>query len=151
IPRDTDAGSYKVLVKADEAGAITDDTMRSNNEKLTNIFTVAIPYLTVNSVTFTPAASGNGMNVSVTHTLKNLAVSPGNAPASVSGIYLATNASFSTVVASLGTVNAPALNANASGTALSGAIVKSVQIPIAGVVPPGRYFVLVQANDDSGF
>ncbi|HTO12128.1 MAG TPA: hypothetical protein VMQ51_11190, partial [Candidatus Binatia bacterium] len=147
IPTGTAKGSYKIRVIGDLFGVVSEDTNLSNNNRLTNSFVVAIPNLTVNSVTFTPAASGAGMNVSFTHTLKNVAVAPGNAPASVSGIYLATSTSFSTVITQLGTVSAPALNANTTG----GAITKSLTIPGVGVVPPGRYFVLVQANDDSGF
>lgn len=147
VPTDTAAGSYKIRVKADEAGAATEDTNSGNDVRSTSTFTVAIPDLTVSSVTFTPAASGNGMSLSVTHTLRNLALSPATAPLSVSGIYLASNTSFSSVVAPLGTASAPVVNGNIT----SAAITKSFAIPAAGVVPPGRYFVLVRANDNSGF
>ncbi len=148
IPGNTSAGTYKIRVIGDLFNVITEDTNTANNTLQTGTFTVAIPDLTVNSVTFTPAVSAAGFNISVTHTLKNIAATGSNAPASVSGIYLATNNSFSTVIGpAIATVAAPAVN---GGNTVSGAITKN-PVTIPPPTPPGRYFVFLNTNDNIAF
>jgi subtilase family serine protease/photosystem II stability/assembly factor-like uncharacterized protein len=143
IPSGTAAGAYKIRVLADATALIVEDPNPTNNDRLTGTLTVAIADLIVPSVTFTPAAGAPGATLSVTHTVKNVAPAPANAPASGSAIYLATNRSFSTVLGpALATVNVPAVGAGM----MSPAVTKSgVHIPPS--TPVGRYFLVVNAND----
>src|SRR5207249_4559180 len=72
-------------------GAV-DEADEANNERLTaGVLNLLRPDLTVPSVTFTPAATRPNGSVTVTYTVKNVASAPGNAPASLGHLYLASS------------------------------------------------------------
>jgi subtilase family serine protease len=146
IPIATGPGSYFIRAVADADGAPGDETNETDNTKVVPI-QVVLPDLSVPSVTFAPAATGPGANISVTHTLHNLAASPATAPASTSGIYLGVNQSLGSAVGGrLATVAAPAVAGGATSPPVTAT---SVNVP--GGMPVGRYYVLVQANDTAAF
>src|SRR6185436_8145563 len=87
IPLAAAPGSYFIRAVADADALERDETSETDNTKVVAI-QVALPDLTVPTVSFLPAASAPGANISVTHTVRNVALSPANAPASTSGIYL---------------------------------------------------------------
>jgi subtilase family serine protease len=131
IPPDTAPGFYKIRVLADASHAVP-EADETNNERLTGVFVVARPDLTVPSVTFSPIAIpvGTATNVNVTHVVKNLAGTPGNAPASQSALALLSTST--SVVADLGPVAVPAIRAAATAT-----VARTVTIP--ATVPVGLY------------
>ncbi len=146
VPPTTPIGSYYVRVTVDPDNLLGESNPYNNWLLTTNYVPIFLPDLTVPSVTFTPAASGSGQNITVAHTLRNVEPSPANAPASVSAIYLGTNSSFSSVVGgTLGMVAMPAVNPGAT----SAPVAKAVPIPSG--LSPSRYFVFVRANDNSAF
>lgn len=145
LPSGTAPGSYFLGAIAD-ADAQRDESSETDNTKAVAI-QIILPDLVVPSVTVTPLAGGPGMNVSITHSVRNLAAVPANAPASTSGFYLSQDQSFSAVVgARLGTVSVPTVGAGATSPAITAS---AVTIP--GGTPLGRYFVLVRANDAAAF
>ena len=91
-------------------------------------------------VTFAPAASFPGGNVTVTHTVKNVAAAPGNAGASLSRLLLAQNQSAISPVADFGTVSFPAIAAGGMAT-----VSRGVSIP--GNTSPGLYYLVAVADD----
>ena len=145
IPPATVAGAYFIGAIADVDDQITEGNENDNTRAVQ--IQIALPDLTVPSVTFSPARAGPGGNVSVTHTIRNVASSPADAPASTSGIYLGANQSFASVIGGpLALVSAPAVDAGATSSAIT---TTSVSIP--GGTPAGRYYVLVRANDAGAF
>ena len=111
----------------------------SNNTLLTGTLNVLRPDLNVPTVTFTPAMIAPGGNISVSHVVKNLSAAPGNAGLSASRLLLSTDQTTAGQVADLGTVNVPSIVAGGMTT-----VIRSAQVPVA--LPPGRYFVLAQAD-----
>jgi subtilase family serine protease len=139
------SGSYRIRVMADVAQQVAEDPAPQNNQRLTNTFTIVRPDLTVTSVTpALTAAPGGGLNV--THTLRNLAASPAHAPPSVTAFHLATNQSMASVIGALGNTSAPGVAAGATSAAITG----SGNVVPPGT-PPGRYFVIAQANATAAF
>ena len=87
-----------------------------------------------------PAVAAAGMNVSVTHVVKNLAAVAGGAPATFSRLFLSADATLDGGDVQLGAdVPVGALAGGGMAT-----VAKSVLIPPG--TPPGRYFVIAQAN-----
>lgn len=139
IPLSTAPGTYRVGAIADADDRVVEGN-ESDNTRVAGPVRLALPDLTVSAIVATPGASGPGLNVSVTHTVKNVATAPGHAPASTSRLYLSSDALFGSGV-SLGTVAIPALPAGASRS-----VTASVMLP-AGT-SPGRYWIFAAANDD---
>ncbi|PYM24576.1 MAG: hypothetical protein DMD78_08385 [Candidatus Rokuibacteriota bacterium] len=141
IPADTTPGLYRIRVTADSAGAV-DEADEANNERLTaGVLNVVRPDLTVPSVTFTPAATRPNGSVTVTYTVKNVAPAPGNAPASLGHLYLASsNSSVASPVADYGQQSVAAL---AAGTVTT--VTRTVTVPLA--TPPGAYYFIAVADD----
>jgi subtilase family serine protease len=145
IPAAIAPGAYFIGAIADVSGQVTESDENDNTRAVA--IQLVLPDLTVPSVTVTPLRSGPGANLTVTHTVRNLALSPANAPVSTSGIYLATNQSFSSVLGGrLAQVAVPALAAGATSTAIT-----ATSVAIPGGAAPGNYYVLVRANDTSAF
>ena len=141
IPTNQPAGNYFLIVRADSTGSAPGEVTEANETN--NSFAIALKVaradLSVTSVT-APAVAAAGANVSVTHVVKNLAVAAGGAPATISRLFLSTDATLDGVVVQLGAdVPVGALAGGGMAT-----VVKSVLIPPA--TPPGRYFVIAQAN-----
>src|SRR5258706_2292710 len=94
IRSDAAAGAYVLFVKADTAGGGAGEVLEANennNVLATAPVQVVKPDLTVMSVTATPGAVAPGMNVSVTHVVKNLARPEGRAAPTMSRLYLSTD------------------------------------------------------------
>jgi subtilase family serine protease len=144
VPSGTTPGAYFLGAIADAGGAVAESSETDNTR--TVAIQVVRPDLTVPSVTFTPAASAPGLDISVTHTIRNLVPAPATAPASVSGVYLASRTTFASVVSQLGIVSAPAV----SGASASSSIT-ATRLTIPAGTPVGRYFVLVRANETNAF
>ncbi len=142
IPLATTPGVYFIGAIADADGQ-ADETSEADNTKAFGPVQIALPDLTVTTIAATPGAIAPGLNVSVTHTVKNLAAAPGHAPASTSRLYLSSDALFGSDV-SLGTVAVPALTAGASMS-----VTKSVTIP--GNTSAGQYWIFAAANDGGTF
>ena len=139
IPADTAAGSYFLIAVADDLGAV-DESNEGNNTRTAPI-AISRPDLSVTSVTVTPALAAAGMNVSITQIVRNVALTPANAPASSSRLTLSSNTTLGDGDdVDLGTVAIPALAAAAQAT-----VTKSVPIP-AGTAP-GLYWIFARAND----
>jgi subtilase family serine protease len=144
IPANTPAGTYFLIVRADASGIQPGGEVPEGNETNNNRATVAVqvvkPDLTVTSVTATPGAIAAGANVSVTHVVKNLALTPGGAASSTTRLYLSTDATLDdpgdTV---LGDVAVGPLAGGAIAT-----VVRSVSIPVGTV--PGLYWIIARAN-----
>src|SRR6185295_6238775 len=89
IPSSLAAGSYFLIVRADTGDEVA-EASETNNVLATSAVQVVRADLAVQSVT-APAAAAPGQNVSVIHVVKNLALSPGSAPATTSRLYLSTD------------------------------------------------------------
>ena len=147
IPPTTEPGDYFIgaIAGGGETPSETDETDDTKSIPLK----VVRPDLTVPSVTVvsslsaTPNGVAPGLNVTVTHRLRNISVVPANAPTSVSGIYLATGQDLASAVALLGTVTAPTVTALTTSGPITAT---NLTIPVGTLT--GAYFVLVQANDD---
>jgi subtilase family serine protease len=139
IPAGTAPGAYRVRVLADATDAVL-EADESNNAFLTGAVNIVRPDLVVPTVTFAPAASYPGANVTVTHVVKNVALTPGHAGSSLSHLYLAQNQSVASAVGDLGSVSVPAILAAGMST-----VVKNAAIP--GNTPVGLYYVVVAADD----
>jgi subtilase family serine protease len=139
IPAGTAAGSYFLIAVADDLGAI-DEANEGNNTRTAPI-AISRPDLSVTSVTVTPTLTGAGMNVSITQIVRNVALSPANAPGSSSRLTLSGNTTLGDGDdADLGTVTIPALAAATQAT-----VTKSVPIPVG--TAPGLYWIFARAND----
>jgi subtilase family serine protease len=146
IPFGTAAGTYKIVVRADALGDVPTDPGSQNNTRLTNTLTVVLPDLVVSSLGVSATTGFPGGMLDVTHALRNVAASPAHAPASTSRIYLAANQSVAAAVAVLGNVSAPAVSAGVTTASL---VAGGRVIPVD--TPPGRYFIVVEANADRAF
>ena len=139
------AGTYFIGAIAD-ADHQQDESSETDNTKSVPI-EIVLADLAVTSVTGFPRVTAPGANISVTHTVRNVATAPAAAPASFSGIYLGVNQSVATAVGGrLALVSVPALTAGATSPALTAT---GVNVPVS--TPVGRYFVLVRANDTATF
>jgi trimeric autotransporter adhesin len=137
IPADLDPGNYFLIAQADDLNLV-DETNEGNNTRATaTAITVRRPDLAVISVT-APAVTGAGMNISVSHVVRNLATAPGNAGASTSRLLLSGDNALGGDV-ELGTIGVGALTAGTQAT-----VTRGVQIP--GNTSAGLYWILVQAN-----
>jgi hypothetical protein len=101
---------------------------------------VVRPDLTVTSVTFRPAAVAPGGNVSITHTVRNLAPAPGKAPASASSLGMAALGGPTT---ELGRTPVPPIAALGTAT-----VTRSVQVPVT--TAPGLYSISAFADAPEG-
>jgi subtilisin family serine protease/uncharacterized membrane protein len=145
VPLSATAGSYHVGAIADADGQV-EETDETDNTKAVAI-RLALPDLTVPSVTFTSAATAPGASIGVTHTIRNVGPAPANAPVSTSAIYLSRNQSFASRLGGpLAVVSAPAVAAGATSPA-----VRTTKVTIPSGTPRGLYYVLVRANDTSAF
>jgi subtilisin family serine protease/subtilase family serine protease len=140
IPIGTAAGGYFIVAVADAGGET--ETNSNDNSKAVPI-TIALPDLMVSSVVANPTATAPGANISVAHTIKNLALAPANAPASTSRLVLSSDQGFGDDV-DLGTVAVPMISAQ--GTV---SVSRMVQIPPA--TTPGLYWIFAQANTAGAF
>ena len=141
IPVATTAGTYYIGAIADVDDQVAEGN-ESDNTKAVQI-QILLPDLTVTAITATAGTVVPGQNVSVAHTVKNLAIPPAHAPASTSTLYLSDDAVLGGDV-SLGTVAVPALTAGASKS-----VTKSAQIP--GDASAGQYWIFAVANDGPAF
>src|SRR4029079_601771 len=134
----TSVGTYFLLVRADSRGEVS-EAAEANNVLATAAVQVARPDLAVQSVT-APAVASPGTNVSITHVVKNLAVTAGAAAASTSRLYLSADPVLDVPSDTvLGDAPVGPLAGGAMAT-----VTKTVQIP-AGTAP-GVYWILAQAN-----
>ncbi len=140
IPAGTAAGAYFIVAAADP-GAEAESNSNDNTKAVA--INVVLPDLMVSSVVATPAIIAPGANISVSHTIRNIAGGPANAPASTSRLFLSDDAVFGGDV-DLGPVTVPPITALGSVT-----VVRTVQIP-AGTLP-GRYWIFAQANNAGAF
>ncbi len=141
IPTNQSAGNYFLIVRADSTGSAPGEVTEANetNNTLAIALTVARADLAVMSVT-APAVATAGMNVSVTHVVKNLAALAGGAPATFSRLFLSDDATLDGGDVQLG-ADVPVGVLAGGGMA---SVVRSVLIPPG--TPPGRYYVIAQAN-----
>ncbi len=145
IPPATAPGTYYIGAIADVDEQVTEGNENDNTRAVQ--IQIVLPDLTVPSVTFTPALAGPGMNMTVTHTVRNVAAGPANAPPSTSGIYLGLDQSFGSAIGGpLALVSVPAVAAGAASP-----LITTTNVNIPGGTALGRYYVLVRANDTSGF
>src|SRR5207302_9384893 len=115
IPPDTAAGSYHIRVIADVGNVVT-EADETNNTRLTAAVNVALPDLTVPSVSFAPVISRANGSISITHAVRNLSAVPGNAPASLTRLWLSLDGSTAGAI-DLGTVSVPTLTGGGTATA----------------------------------
>jgi subtilase family serine protease len=139
IPSSTVPGSYRILVRADDADAIA-EADEINNVGATGPITVARPDLVVTAITAPPSAAA-GATITVAHTVRNAAREPGAAPGSVSRVHLSSDASIDGSDVDLGTVTVPPLGAGQIVT-----VVRAVTIPAQ--TPTGVYQLIVRADDN---
>ncbi len=141
IPANTPAGTYFLIAVADDLQAV-DESDEGNNARATAAaIAISRPDLAVTSVTVTPGPTSPGMNVSVTHVVRNAAAAPANAPASTSRLILSANSTLGdSDDVDLGATPVAALDAGAQAT-----VTKTVLIP--GGTTPGLYRVFARAND----
>ena len=93
------------------------------------------------SVTVTPTLTAAGMNVSITQIVRNVALSPANAPGSSSRLTLSSNTTLGDGDdADLGTVHD-----SRAGRGHQATVTKSVPIPVG--TAPGLYWIFARAND----
>jgi subtilase family serine protease len=142
IPSNLSAGTYFLLVRADIGGTTPPNEVleadETNNVRAVQVSVVRAD-LTVLSVT-APAVGAPGANVSVTHVVRNLAPASAGAPATVSRLFLSSDALLDGADVQLGAdvpVGPLAGLAQAS-------VVRSVQIPPA--TAPGLYRIIAEAN-----
>ena len=140
IPANTAPGVHRVIVRADDDGALG-EISEANNVKATGPMTVAWPDLVVSALT-APGRAAPGATITVSHTVHNAITAVGAAPVSVSRFRLSTDPAYDTGDTDLGTVNVPALGPNASAT-----VAKPVTIPVG--TPAGVYYIVVRADDDN--
>jgi subtilisin len=138
MPTSLSPGLYKVRVTADALGGVL-EADETNNTRLTNVVNVVRPDLTVQSVTFTPAASKANGSVSITHSVKNLSPAPGTAPASFSSLFL--SSVNNSVVGAIPLANVSVAQILGGGTAK---VVSPVTIPVG--TAPGLYYALAHVD-----
>ena len=140
IPSNVSAGTYFVIVRADAGGEVP-EIDESNNWRATAAIQVVKPDLAVTSVAASVMAGGTaaGMNVSVTHVVKNLAGTAGAATGTTSRLYLSADAVLDGGDLELGVAGVPPLAGGASAT-----VTTLVRIP--GGTPPRAYFIIARAN-----
>jgi subtilase family serine protease len=133
IPANTADGSYFLIAKTDAPGVIAE----SNETNNTRTLTLRIgPDLVVASAT-APARAAAGASIDVTETTQN--VGTGNAPASVTGFYLSTNALLDASDFPVGSRTVPALGPGATNVRTT-----TVTLP---AVAPGTWYLLANADD----
>lgn len=147
IPPNVASGTYFVGACADRTGAVIelDETTNCRAAPTTVQIGGAEPNLVVSAVAVTPSASLPGGSLTITHTVRNIALAPNTAPPTRSRLVLtwSGNSSVSAAVANLAMVAVPALTAG-TGVTLT------TRVTIPPGLAPGRYFVGVQANADGG-
>jgi subtilase family serine protease len=123
-----------------DVNAAVREANEDNNTRATGVLSIVRSDLTVPSVTFTPLAVAPGQNVSVTHTVKNVARAPGSALASQSHLYLTTiSASIGSLIADFGLAAVPPIPPLTSKPVTS-------KVTIPANTPPGLYFFTVAAD-----
>ena len=137
IPANQSPGTYFLIANADDLNVVDEDNEANNTRATATQITIHRPDLTVTSVT-APAVTAAGMNVTVTHVVRNVAVAPGHAGASTSRLYLSSDEAFGGDV-ELGSVVVPPLAA-----ATQASVMRSVQIPANTSV--GLYWLFAHAN-----
>ena len=142
IPTNQSAGSHSLIVRADVTGAVPGEVTEGNENN--NLAVVALNVvradLTVTALT-APAVAAPGMNVSVSHTVRNTALAPGGAPATVTRLFLSPSAATNPIDAGAMPLLDVPVGPLAGGA--SATVVRSVQIP---AVAPGRYWIIADAN-----
>jgi subtilase family serine protease len=140
VPDAVPPATYRIRVVAD-AESLVSEADETNNTLLTaGTITVVQPDLAVASVTFTPAATLPGGDVTITHIVRNLSPSPATAPPTLSHLYLSRNESIAAADADLGRLPVPAIAARSRVSTT-----RMLRIPDG--TPPGLYRVLAWAND----
>ena len=134
IPLSTRDGAYYLIAKADGTDAVAESNETNNTR---TVFLRVGPDLVVSAATAPPRAAA-GAAIDVTETTQNSGT--GNAAASVTGIYLSTNALFDAADVRLGSRTVPAL-----GPAGTNARTTSVTLP---AVAAGTWYVIVNADDE---
>jgi subtilase family serine protease len=140
IPANVSVGTYFVIVRADASGVVP-EVDESNNGRATAAIQVVRADLAVTSVAATTVAGGTaaGMNVSVTHVVKNLAGAAGAAAGTTSKLYLSADTVLDGGDLELGSAGVPPLAGGATAT-----VTTLIRIP--GGTPPGAYFIIARAN-----
>ena len=134
VPATAPAGTYFVIAVADAAGQVQEST-ESNNTRASGAIKVG-PDLNVSAMT-APATAAAGGTISVTDTTKNQGA--GTAPASSTGFYLSSNASFEPADEFIGSRVVGALPSNGTATA-------STVLQIPANTPAGSYYVIARAD-----
>ncbi|HXU84469.1 MAG TPA: CARDB domain-containing protein [Verrucomicrobiae bacterium] len=140
IPANMAAGTYFLIAVADDLHVVAESDETNNTRATATAIVVSRADLTAASVTATPTLTAPGMNVSVSHVVRNAAAAPASAPASTSRLFLSNNTTFGDADdVDLGPVPVAALGAGVQAT-----VVKTVQIP--GGTAPGSYWIFARAN-----
>ncbi len=134
IPASTQDGVYYLIAKADSTDTVAECNETNNTRSV--LFRVG-PDLVVSSATG-PAMAAAGMPVNVTETTQNTGT--GNAPASVTGIYLSTNILLDAGDIRLASRTVPLLGPGASSLKTT-----SVTLP---AVSAGTWYLIVNADDE---
>jgi subtilase family serine protease len=136
LPASLSAGSYFLIVRADAASEVI-EADETNNTRIVPV-TVVRPDLAVLSVV-APAAGAPGLNVNVTHVVRNVSPAAGRTPATTSRLYLSSDAILDGGDVPLLDVPVVALTGG-----VQVAVTRSVQIPPG--TPVGQYWIIAQAN-----
>ena len=136
LPAGIASASYYLIAKADGDGAVS-QTNETNNTVARSIQIGGD--LTVAGFTV-PSRGGAGVALSVTDTTKNQG--SGSVPASVTKVYLSTNASYDGADTMLGQRDVPDLPSGASSTA-------AMTVTIPPNIAAGTYYVIARADADA--
>jgi subtilase family serine protease len=134
IPSSTQDGVYYLIAKAD----VTDAVAECNETNNTRVWLIRIgPDLVVSTAT-APARAAAGSSIDVTETTQNSGT--GTAGASVTAIYLSTNALLDSGDQRLGTRSVPTLGPGGTSAKLT-----SVTLP---AISAGTWYLIVSADDE---
>ncbi|HEU4369130.1 MAG TPA: S8 family serine peptidase, partial [Methylomirabilota bacterium] len=136
VPSNTTLGPTFFGAIANVDGA-ADEATQANNSRASAAAVVVLPDYSVLSVLSSLLAAAPGSNVTVTHTVKNVAAAPNTGPASVSELFVSTDNALDGTDVSLGTVPVPALIAGGAS-----APKRIVQAP----TQVGLYWIFARAN-----
>jgi subtilase family serine protease len=139
LPGSVTAGRYRVRATADPGGVVA-EADEGNNALVGPVLNVVQADLAASPVTFVPASAAAGGTLTVTQTVRNVALAPAGAPPTTARLYLSVNQSVAGAVAPLGTLAVPALAAGGAAT-----LTRPVTIP--PLTGPGRYFIVGRADD----
>ncbi len=137
LPSSTVPGSYYIIVRADDAGAVV-ETLESNNLRFSNLVKIGAD-LTVTALTV-PASVAAGGSLAISDTTGN--PSPAGAGVSATGFYLSSNSFLDAADVRLGARSVPALGPGVSDSA-------STTLTVPAATAYGTYYVIAKADESS--